>query len=36
LIDPFKTQHGSLFLKAYRLTPAMMELQKKKDFSPEA
>lgn len=36
IYDPFKTQHGSLFLKAYRLTPAMMELQKKKDFSPES
>jgi len=36
IYDPFKTQHGSLFLKAYRLTPAMMDLQKKKDFSPEA
>lgn len=36
IYDPFKTQHGSLFLKAYRLTPAMMDLQKKKEFSPEA
>jgi translation initiation factor 3 subunit H len=24
-----------LFLKAYRLTPAMMEMQKKKEFTPE-
>lgn len=34
--DPFKTQHGSLFLKAYRLTPNMMELQRRKDFSSDA
>jgi translation initiation factor 3 subunit H len=34
--DPFKTQHGSLFLKAYRLTPAMMEIQRRKDFSTDA
>jgi len=36
IYDPFKTQHGSISLKAYRLTPAMMEAQKKKDFSGEA
>jgi len=36
IYDPFKSQHGSLFLKAYRLTPAMMEMQKKKEFTPEA
>ncbi len=34
--DPFKTQQGSLHLKAYRLMPNMMELQKKKDFTAEA
>lgn len=36
IYDPFKTQHGSLFLKAYRLTPNMMEIQRRKDFSPDA
>jgi translation initiation factor 3 subunit H len=36
IYDPFKSQHGSLFFKAYHLTPNMMELQKRKDFSPEA
>lgn len=36
IYDPFKSQHGSLFFKAYRLTPSMMELEKRKDFSPDA
>jgi len=35
IYDPFKSQHGSLFLKAYRLTPAMMEMQKRKEFTPD-
>jgi len=35
IYDPFKTQNGSLFLKAYRLAPNMMEMQKKKEFTPE-
>jgi translation initiation factor 3 subunit H len=35
IYDPFKTQHGSISLKAYRLSESMMELQKKKDFSPD-
>jgi translation initiation factor 3 subunit H len=35
IYDPFKSQNGSLFLKAYRLTPSMMEMQKKKEFTPE-
>jgi len=35
IYDPFKSQHGSLYLKAFRLTPAMMEMQKKKEFTPE-
>lgn len=36
IYDPFKTQQGSLHLKAYRLMPNMMELQKKKDFTADA
>ncbi|XP_074997358.1 eukaryotic translation initiation factor 3 subunit H isoform X2 [Calonectris borealis] len=34
--DPIKTAQGSLSLKAYRLTPKLMEVCKEKDFSPEA
>lgn len=34
-VDPIKTAHGSLSLKAYRLTPRLMEICKEKDFSPE-
>ncbi|XP_026139025.1 eukaryotic translation initiation factor 3 subunit H-A isoform X2 [Carassius auratus] len=33
--DPIKTAQGSLCLKAYRLTPKLMEICKEKDFSPE-
>lgn len=36
IIDPIKTAQGSLSLKAYRLTPKLMEVCKEKDFSPEA
>lgn len=36
IYDPFKSQHGSLYLKAFRLTPNMMELEKRKDFSAES
>lgn len=35
IIDPIKTAQGSLSLKAYRLTPKLMEICKEKDFSPE-
>lgn len=35
IYDPFKTQHGSLYIKAFRLTPNMMEMENRKDFSPE-
>ncbi|CAK6954364.1 putative eukaryotic translation initiation factor 3 subunit H [Scomber scombrus] len=34
--DPIKTAQGSLSLKAYRLTPKLMEICKEKDFTPEA
>ncbi|KAA0710432.1 Eukaryotic translation initiation factor 3 subunit H [Triplophysa tibetana] len=33
--DPVKTSQGSLCLKAYRLTPKLMEICKEKDFSAE-
>ncbi|KAG8570220.1 hypothetical protein GDO81_011157 [Engystomops pustulosus] len=33
--DPIKTSQGSLSLKAYRLTPKLMEVCKEKDFSAE-
>uniref|UniRef100_A0A8B9LRJ1 Eukaryotic translation initiation factor 3, subunit H, b n=1 Tax=Astyanax mexicanus TaxID=7994 RepID=A0A8B9LRJ1_ASTMX len=33
--DPIKTAQGSLSLKAYRLTPKLMEICKEKDFSSE-
>ncbi|XP_008948062.1 PREDICTED: eukaryotic translation initiation factor 3 subunit H [Merops nubicus] len=36
IYDPIKTAQGSLSLKAYRLTPKLMEVCKEKDFSPEA
>uniref|UniRef100_A0A670K4F5 Eukaryotic translation initiation factor 3 subunit H n=2 Tax=Podarcis muralis TaxID=64176 RepID=A0A670K4F5_PODMU len=36
IYDPIKTAHGYLSLKAYRLTPKLMEVCKEKDFSPEA
>ncbi|XP_030644854.1 eukaryotic translation initiation factor 3 subunit H-B [Chanos chanos] len=35
IYDPIKTAQGSLSLKAYRLTPKLMELCKDKDFSAE-
>ncbi|NP_001279557.1 eukaryotic translation initiation factor 3 subunit H-B [Callorhinchus milii] len=35
IYDPIKTAHGSLSLKAYRLTPKLMEVCKEKDFTPE-
>ncbi|XP_043923001.1 eukaryotic translation initiation factor 3 subunit H [Protopterus annectens] len=35
IYDPIKTGQGSLSLKAYRLTPKLMEVCKEKDFSPE-
>ena len=35
-LDPFKTQYGSLSIKAYRLTPNLMELEERKEFTPEA
>lgn len=34
-LDPIKTAQGSLSLKAYRLTPKLMEICKEKDFTPE-
>ncbi|KAA8591553.1 hypothetical protein FQN60_016927 [Etheostoma spectabile] len=36
IYDPIKTAQGSLSLKAYRLTPKLMEICKEKDFTPEA
>ncbi|CAM4630887.1 unnamed protein product [Leuciscus chuanchicus] len=33
--DPLKTAQGSLCLKAYRLTPKLMEICKEKDFTAE-
>lgn len=36
IYDPFKTQYGSLSIKAYRLTPNLMELEERKDFTAEA
>ncbi|AWO96938.1 putative eukaryotic translation initiation factor 3 subunit H [Scophthalmus maximus] len=33
--DPIKTAQGSLSLKAYRLTPKLMEICKEKDFTHE-
>ncbi|XP_059567263.1 eukaryotic translation initiation factor 3 subunit H-like [Myotis daubentonii] len=36
IYDPIKTAQGSLSLKAYRLTPKLMEVCKEKDFSPKA
>ncbi|KAF5889903.1 eukaryotic translation initiation factor 3 subunit H, partial [Clarias magur] len=35
IYDPVKTAQGSLSLKAYRLTPKLMEICKEKDFSTE-
>ncbi|KAE8599505.1 hypothetical protein XENTR_v10017211 [Xenopus tropicalis] len=35
IYDPIKTGQGSLSLKAYRLTPKLMEVCKEKDFSAE-
>ncbi|KAG8570219.1 hypothetical protein GDO81_011157 [Engystomops pustulosus] len=35
IYDPIKTSQGSLSLKAYRLTPKLMEVCKEKDFSAE-
>ncbi|XP_017310338.1 eukaryotic translation initiation factor 3 subunit H-B [Ictalurus punctatus] len=35
IYDPIKTSQGSLSLKAYRLTPKLMEICKEKDFSAE-
>ncbi|MEE6463306.1 hypothetical protein FKM82_005852 [Ascaphus truei] len=35
IYDPIKTAQGSLSLKAYRLTPKLMEVCKEKDFSAE-
>lgn len=35
ILDPIKTAQGSLSLKAYRLTPKLMEICKEKDFTPE-
>lgn len=36
IYDNIKTSQGSLSLKAYMLTPKLMEVCKEKDFSPEA
>ncbi|KAL1258670.1 hypothetical protein QQF64_009247, partial [Cirrhinus molitorella] len=36
IYDPIKTAQGSLCLKAYRLTPKLMDICKEKDFTPEA
>lgn len=36
IFDPIKTSQGCLSLKAYRLTPKMMEMYKGKHFSYEA
>uniref|UniRef100_A0A672KEL1 Eukaryotic translation initiation factor 3 subunit H n=1 Tax=Sinocyclocheilus grahami TaxID=75366 RepID=A0A672KEL1_SINGR len=35
IYDPLKTAQGSLCLKAYRLTPKLMEICKEKDFSAD-
>lgn len=35
ILDPIKTAQGPLSLKAYRLTPKLMEICKEKDFTPE-
>ncbi|XP_062869240.1 eukaryotic translation initiation factor 3 subunit H-B [Trichomycterus rosablanca] len=35
IYDPIKTAQGSLSLKAYRLTPKLMDIYKEKDFSSE-
>ncbi|XP_058610430.1 eukaryotic translation initiation factor 3 subunit H-B isoform X4 [Onychostoma macrolepis] len=35
IYDPIKTAQGSLCLKAYRLTPKLMEICKEKDFSAD-
>uniref|UniRef100_A0A8C1YHN4 Eukaryotic translation initiation factor 3 subunit H n=1 Tax=Cyprinus carpio TaxID=7962 RepID=A0A8C1YHN4_CYPCA len=35
MVDPLKTAQGSLCLKAYRLTPKLMEICKEKDFSAD-
>ncbi|KAF0045157.1 hypothetical protein F2P81_001686 [Scophthalmus maximus] len=35
IYDPIKTAQGSLSLKAYRLTPKLMEICKEKDFTHE-
>jgi translation initiation factor 3 subunit H len=36
IYDPLKTGRGHMSLKAMRVTPAMMELYKEGDFSPES
>uniref|UniRef100_A0A2K5RT50 Eukaryotic translation initiation factor 3 subunit H n=1 Tax=Cebus imitator TaxID=2715852 RepID=A0A2K5RT50_CEBIM len=36
IYDAIKTAQGSLSLKAYKLTPKLMEVYKEKEFSPEA
>uniref|UniRef100_A0A8C5W7B7 Eukaryotic translation initiation factor 3 subunit H n=1 Tax=Microcebus murinus TaxID=30608 RepID=A0A8C5W7B7_MICMU len=36
IYDPIKTAQGFLSLRAYRLTPKLMEVCKEKDFPPEA
>uniref|UniRef100_A0A8C0MR50 eIF3h C-terminal domain-containing protein n=1 Tax=Canis lupus familiaris TaxID=9615 RepID=A0A8C0MR50_CANLF len=36
IYNPIKAAQGSLSLKAYRLTPKLMEVCEEKDFSPEA
>ncbi|XP_027031797.1 eukaryotic translation initiation factor 3 subunit H-B isoform X1 [Tachysurus fulvidraco] len=36
IYDPIKTAQGSLSLKAYRLTPKLMEICREKDFSSES
>lgn len=35
-IDPLKTRHGYLHLKAYRLTPQAVAFYKENDFGVEA
>jgi hypothetical protein len=34
--DPLRTTQGYLALKAYRLTPAMMDFYREADFTPDA
>ncbi|CAH1775207.1 unnamed protein product [Owenia fusiformis] len=35
IYDPVKSSHGKISLKAFRLTPVMMEMYREGDFSPE-